>query len=94
MKEQPGFLCCSNTKLISAKKFCKYSVNLVVLINPSIMTSVHSMLINRFKVPVSLKSFILGSSWNLNPSVIGVDVFILTMTEFNLNIYLKMTNFC
>lgn len=50
------------------------------------------MLINAFKVPINLKSFILDSSSNLNPSFIeGV---ILTMTEINLNVYLNMTIFC
>jgi len=50
------------------------------------------MLIKAFKVPLNLKSFILGGSWNLNPSFI--EGFILTMTEINLNVYLNMTIFC
>jgi len=53
------------------------------------MTSVQCMLINAIKVPINLKSFILGSSWNLNHSFI--EGFILTMTEINLNVYLHMT---
>jgi len=53
------------------------------------MTLVQCMLIKAIKVPINLKSSILGSSWNLNPSF--NEGFILTMMEINLNVYLNMT---